>query len=328
MQKVWNYKKVFIFSVAVSAGLCALIFLLGGRLAGIPHLPDEGAHWYFWKHAQPSAAGRISVWTGYILHQLFVWAVIFRARKADSVKVDSNGGNAGIYNIVLLIGNVFFILLHLLQTHLWYDGLARDVPIWTSQGSVIVMLILTLVMLSPRRGFILGRRIGLPPKAVKVLHLIHGPYIAWALVYTFWFHPMEGSYGLLTGFFYMFLLFIQMSMFGTRLHTDLRWLVLLETMVAVHGTLITVQKDNPIWPMFLSGFLFMFAFTYAFGLTKKRFLNLIIIALFFSSVMLMYSQRGFEKLYELSFIPTALYGGGIVLIFFLKAIFRKTEKRN
>lgn len=42
--------------------------------------------------------------------------------------------------------------LHLVQTWLWYDGLAQDVPIWSSQGSVIVMLVLILFLEMPRRG--------------------------------------------------------------------------------------------------------------------------------------------------------------------------------
>ncbi len=41
---------------------------------------------------------------------------------------------------------------HLVQTWLWYDGLAQDVPIWSSQGSVIVMLVLILFLETPRRG--------------------------------------------------------------------------------------------------------------------------------------------------------------------------------
>ena len=131
-------------------------------------------------------------------------------------------------------------MLHLGQTHLWYDGLAQDVPIWTSQGSVIVMLVLMLVMLTPRRGFILGKVISLPTGGMKFLYAVHGIFISWALIYTFWFHPMEGTYGLLSGFFYMYLLFIQMSLFRTKIHLSMKWLILLETMVALHGTLISV----------------------------------------------------------------------------------------
>lgn len=312
-------KKTLIISLVVSALLVLLTWLIGGRLESVPRLPDEGAHWYFWKHAEPSFASRFSAWLGYALHQLVIWFIIIRARKLDR----SSPNEVSRFNIAALLTNLFFILLHLLQTHIWYDGLAQDVPIWTSQGSVIVMLVLTLVILTPRRGFILGKKIRLPDEGMRFLSAVHGIYISWALVYTFWFHPMEGTYGLLTGFFYMFLLFIQMSMFKTSLHYNMKWLVLLESFVAIHGTLITVEKANPIWPMFLSGFLFMFAFTYADGLSKKRPLRAAIIILFFTAVLIMYYFRGFNKLYELSFIPVALYGGGLFVILLLKLFYRK-----
>ncbi len=321
MSRIITVKTVLIISLCVSAALIILIWALGGRLADIPHLPDAGASWYYWQLADPTAASRISAWIGYALHQLFIFAVILRARKQQV----RDGKLINPFNIAALTGNLLFILLHLVQTHIWYDGLAQDVPIWTSQGSVIVMLVLTLVMLTPKRGFILGIKISIPRNGTLFLQKIHGIFIAWALVYTFWFHPMEGTYGLLSGFFYMFLLFIQLSMFRTKLHYDMKWIVLLETMVAVHGTLITIQKENPIWTMFLSGFLFMFAFTYIHGLTKKRIIAVLTIILYAAAVVLMYSFRGFGRIYEISFIPTALYGGGIALILLLK-IFGRSKK--
>jgi hypothetical protein len=37
-------------------------------------------------------------------------------------------------NIIALGMNAVFILLHLFQTQIWYDGLAQDVSIWSSQA--------------------------------------------------------------------------------------------------------------------------------------------------------------------------------------------------
>jgi hypothetical protein len=311
--------KVLIITLIVSALLVLLTWVLGGRLASVPHLPDEGSHWYFWQLASPYAASRLSAWIGYALHQFFILLILIKARKLDKSAPDV----VSKFNIAALLINLIFILLHLMQTHIWYDGLAQDVPIWTSQGSVIVMLVLILVMLTPRRGFILGKKISLPAKGVKFLNIFHGIFISWALVYTFWFHPMEGTYGLLSGFFYMFLLFTQLSLFKTSIHFNMKWLVLLESMVAIYGTLITLQKANPIWPMFLSGFLFMFAFTYVFGLTKKKLLRVFTIVLYVIVVLIMYYFRGFNRLYEVSFIPVALYGGGLALILLMKIFGRK-----
>ena len=321
MKSNTRFNPMLITALAASLLLVLLTWLLGPRLLSIPHLPDKGAHWYYWQLPESESASRISAWTGYALHQLFIFIVIFRARKT----ANSSQRELRKFNIAALTGNLVFVLLHLLQTHIWYDGLAQDVPIWTSQGSVIVMLVMMLVMLTPRRGFILGKKINLPSRGMKFMYAFHGIYISWALVYTFWFHPMEGRYGLLSGFFYMFLLFIQLSMFNTKFHLNMKWLVLLESLVAVHGTLITIQKANPIWPMFLSGFLFMIAFTYIYGFTKNRGIRISIMLLYIAAVVLMYYFRGFEQIYEVSFIPLALYGGGIVLILLLKLFGRKRK---
>ncbi len=322
MKSIKKTETVFIISVIISAVIVLITWLLGWRLEAVPHLPDKGASWYYWQLAKPETAARLSAWIGYGLHQLFIWIVFYKARNEKP-----HPDTVSKFNAALLIINLLFIFLHLIQTHVWYDGLAQDVPIWTSQGSVIVMLVLMLVMLTPRRGFFLGIKIGLPAKGVKFLNAVHGVFISWALVYTFWFHPMEGTYGLLSGFFYMYLLFTQLSMFNTRIHFNMKWLVLLESMVAVHGTLITLQKENPIWPMFFSGFLFMIAFTYVYGLTKKRVLRIGTLVLYVIAVAVMYYFRGYDHLYEVSFIPVALYGGGLALIILMKLAGKILERR-
>lgn len=52
--------------------------------------------------------------------------------------------------------------------------------------------------------------------------------------------------GRLSGFLYMFLLFIQLGLFDTPLHFNRGRIVLFESFVAVHGTLITVHKHNAL----------------------------------------------------------------------------------
>jgi hypothetical protein len=61
-------------------------------------------------------------------------------------------------NIVALLMNAFFIALHFLQTHIWYDGLAQDVSVWSSQVSVIIMLVWILLMENSRRGLFFGKK--------------------------------------------------------------------------------------------------------------------------------------------------------------------------
>jgi hypothetical protein len=252
--------------------LTALIALVGSRLASIPHLPDQGASWYFWKLPAPTFWSRFSSWGLYGLHQLAVWALVFL-----SMREKQHPKRLSRINVAFLLVNLFFILAHILQTHIWYDGLAQDVPIWSSQYSVIIML----VMLTPRRGLLLGLKLPISEGGLAFINRWHGLSISWALVYTFWFHPTEGSIGLLWGFFYMFLLLTQLSFAGTKYHFAIAWVTLLEFTVGIHGPAIAIQNGYASWPMFAAGFLFMTAFTQQ------------------------YSMRGFGRLYEILFIPVA-----------------------
>jgi hypothetical protein len=275
-----------------------------------PLLPDQGAAWYYWQLPETTTLARITYWAGYTVHQIVVWALLLRAR----IEAD-RGANVRRFNAMVLGVNLLFVALHLVQTYFWYDGLAQDVPIWTSQGSVIVMLVLILFLEIPRRGLFWGKAFRPPRRIYDFVRRWHGIYIAWAVVYTFWFHPMDGNWGLLSGFVYMFLLFIQLSMFNTRLHMNRAWVVLLESFVVIHATLITVYKANPIWPMFMVGFLVMFVLTQMHALRFARRWRWPILGVFAAGVVALYVLvRGADQLYEITFIPVALYGGAIGLL--------------
>ena len=114
----------------------------------------------------------------------------------------------------------------------------------SSQGSVIVMLVMILILMNPQRGLFFGKKVKMPKGAVSWIFKTHGFYIAWALVYTFWFHPTEGTLGHLLGFFYMFLLFIQMSLANTSFHNDVKWATVLEVYVAFHGAVVAIEAGN------------------------------------------------------------------------------------
>jgi len=51
----------------------------------------------------------------------------------------------------------------------------------------------------------------------------HGYFFAWATIYTFWYHPMVSTSGHLIGFLYMFMLLLQGSLFFTRIHINKWW---------------------------------------------------------------------------------------------------------
>jgi hypothetical protein len=275
-----------------------------------PLPPDQGPAWYFWQSSTVDALTRTTYWAGYAVHQLLLWGLLIRARIHVRAGSDRTRWNALVMGL-----NVLFVGLHLVQTYFWYDGLAQDVPIWTSQGSVIVMLVLVLFLEIPRRGLFWGRRFTPPKRLYGFVRRWHGLYISWAIVYTFWFHPMDGNWGLLSGFIYMYLLFTQIGMVDTRLHTNPAWIVLLEAGVVVHATLITVYKANPIWPMFMVGFLVMFVLTQMHALPGARRWRWPVLVVFVVGVGLLYGLvRGVDHLYEITFIPVALYGGALALV--------------
>ena len=304
-------RKLFWIALAVSIALSALILALGPQLNRFSHLPDKGPAWYYWQLPAPQMWARVTAWGGYALHQITIWYIVYRAWRKR--RDPQNPDRAGALNIFALGASLFFVLLHLVQTHIWYDGLAQDVPIWTSQFSVIIMLVIILLMLIPRRGIFWGRRVRVPEKVSDFVRDYHGFYIAWALVYTFWFHPMEGEWGLLIGFLYMFFLFIQLSMFNTWIHFSLPWIALLEFFVGVHGPMIAILNGQEAWPMFLFGFLFMTVGTQIHGLSLGRWTRAGIAVLYVVGAIVVYAFRGYGKVYEIVFIPSALYGGTLAL---------------
>jgi len=200
---------VFLFSFAMVAATWLVAPLLEPFRAML--LPDAGAAWYVWKLPKPELLASISMWVLYLAHQITVWVLIVKLKN----DARPEAGRIGKYNLQLLIANAVFIALHLVQTVFFYDALAQFMPVMTSQGSVIVMLVMMLLLLNNRRGLFFGKKVYLPPLGVAATQKIHGFYISWAVVYTFWFHPMEGTLGHLLGFFYLFLLMGQMSLART-----------------------------------------------------------------------------------------------------------------
>ena len=225
-------------SIAFSVVFTGIIWWAGRFLDRSSFLPDLGASWYFWKLPNPTVWTRLSAWGLYTAHQLTMWGLIFAAQKrGDRV---TRGMNT--VNWIALGANALFILLHFVQTHIWYDGLAQDVSIWSSQGSVILMLVLILLMENQRRGLFWGKKVPISKEAGNFIRKYHGYVFAWATVYTFWYHPMESTFSHLGGFFYMFLLLLQGSLMTTRIHTNRVWMLVQEITVLFHGTLVALMQ--------------------------------------------------------------------------------------
>jgi len=292
-----------------SAAFTALIWWTAQRLAGVPHLPDQGAAWYFWKLPQATFWSRASAWGLYALHQITMWSLIYYAQTRVKRYV------AGLHpvNLVALGANALFIVLHLVQTQVWYDGLAQDVSIFSSQGSVILMLVAILVMENQRRGMFFGKRAPIGKEIMRFVRKYHGYLFSWAAVYTFWYHPMENTSGHLIGFLYMFFLLLQGSLFFTRIHTNRWWTLVQEVTVLFHGTLVAVLQGNGLWPMFAFGFGGLFVITQMHGLGLSRPAKFAILSLYLGAALLVYSGRGWGQLNEIIRIPVIEYLAALVM---------------
>ena len=286
-----------------------LIYLLGQRLEAIPKLPDTGASHYYWKLPEPTFWSRATVWTFYFSHQIAIWWTVYYAQ--TQVKRYTKGLHR--INIIALGINAAFILLHLLQTHIWYDGLAQDVSIWSSQVSVVLLLVWVLLMENNRRGMFFGTKLPISKSIIQFARKYHGYFFAWGIIYTFWYHPAEATTGHLWGFFYTVLLMLQGALMFTRAHTNRYWTFFLEFTVLAHGTLVAVMQGNGIWPMFFFGFGGVFVITQMHGLGLSRMIRGLLLASYVGLVLFVYNSRGWDKVNEIIRIPVIDYLAVVVL---------------
>lgn len=311
-KKTISTSTTLIAGIAFSAVFTAIIWWAGPRLDNIQLLPDAGASWYYWKLPNPTFWSRATAWGFYVAHQLTMWGLIYFAQ--TRVKKYSKGLQT--INLYALAANAFFILLHFVQTHIWYDGLAQDVSIWSSQGSVVVLLVWVLLMENRRRGLFFGKPAPISQEIIRFARKYHGYFFSWAIVYTFWYHPMVSTPGHLAGFFYMFLLMLQGSLFLTRIHVNKWWMLVQEVTVLIHGTMVAIFQDNQLWPMFAFGFGGIFIITQMHGLGLKRWFKILLVGVYAGSATLVYSQRGWANLNEIIRIPVIDY----LLVFILAGL--------
>ncbi len=304
-------------SVLAAAVVTLSILLLGPRLSQIELLPDQGAAWYYWKLPEPTFWSRATAWGFYLSHQVFFWGLIWWAtRNRDKLR---DRGRMHAVNWIGLFGTAFFAGLHYLQTAVWYDGLAQDTSVFSSQLSVIFLLIIVLMIEAPRRGLFFGYAGGWLAGVRGVLIRYHGYYFAWAVTYTYWFHPMETTWGHLLGFFYTFLLMLQGAFVFTRVHTNKWWTTTLEVSVLVHGVTVALVAGQEFWPMFFFGFAGMFVVTQMHGLGLSRLVRGVILAAYVAGIYVVYTDRGWANVNEvirIPFIDYVLVGllGGLILL--------------
>jgi len=291
--------------ILASLAFTGFIWLIDPYMPQIDFLPDQGASWYLWKLPEPTFWSQFTAWTGYFLHQITIWYLIFYGQKT---KLKYSKGLHPL-NVAMFAANAAFILLHILQTRIWYDGLAQNVSIWTSQGSVVLMLVLILLMENQRRGLFFGKKVKMNwfKESGRFVRRYHGYIFVWAIIYTFWYHPIEGTSGHLLGLLYTFLLLVQGSLLFTRAHLNRWWTVTLEVFVLIHGTLVAIMTANGAWPMFFFGFATIFVVTQMYGLGLKLWQKWAFIVAYIAAVVVVYWSRGWANLAEIPRIPVIEY---------------------
>jgi hypothetical protein len=302
-------KWTFWGGLAFSVVFTGIIWWAGKYLDRSSFLPDQGASWYFWKLPNPTMWTRLSAWGLYAAHQLTMWGLIYAAQKRG--EGTSNGLRA--VNWIALGANAFFILLHFIQTHIWYDGLAQDVSIWSSQGSVILMLVIILLMENRRRGLFWGKKVPISREVSSFVRKYHGYVFSWAIIYTFWYHPMESTVAHLGGFLYTFFLLLQGSLMMTRIHTNRLWMLVQEIFVLFHGTLVALMQGNGMWPMFFFGFGGLFVLTQMHGLRLRAWARWGFLGLYIAAALVTYSLRDIRMLHQITWIPIIEYAGVFLL---------------
>jgi hypothetical protein len=255
-------------------GLAACGLLMGVIMLLAPYTtfelqPRQFTFDYPWKLPNPSTWTRTVVWSLYALHQVGIWYLIY---KAQSLKLRYVDGLHRV-NVQAFALNGLFVALHLAQTKLTYDGLAQDVHEVSALASVALMLFVILLMENDRRGLFLGKRVPLPLGVGEAARKYHGYFFSWAITYTFWYHPIETTPGHLLGFFYMFMLFVQGSLFMTRYHINRWWTLMLEFFMVVHGAIVgfaAMAGLNGQWAHFLFGGMAVFLITQMHGVPFRR----------------------------------------------------------
>lgn len=189
---------------------------------------------------------------------------------------------------------------------------------------------------NPRSKGKVANALRLHPGPIKLIRKYHGYIFAWSSIYTFWYHPMENTWGHTLGFFHTAIVLLQGSLAFTKIHLNRYWRLLNECWVFIHATVIAIQTGNPnytsksdMWPIFTFGFGFVFAFTqiFSFRLWSKAptwsriippLIFLCIVAVLCGTTVEGHDEAsGFSRMIEMVFVPSQEYLQVLVSWFFL-----------
>ena len=273
-----------LFAVIVSLAIFASGTLLSGF--SIVTAPEGDGFFYEWQLANPTFWSTGSAWLLFVAHTLLIWGTVYWAQEKSDRKYS---GTLKAFNFVALGINAFFILAHFVQTTIFYDGIAQDMPSWTSQGSVIMMLFVIMMFENRRRGMFFGKKLSFKKEFYDWLKRYHGYAFSFAVIYTFWFHPMIPTWGHVLGFLHVIVVMLQGSLMFTRVHTNRKWIFLNEILVLPHAALVALNQGGGIVYMFVWGFLTIFVVTQMHGLGLKNWMKYTIYAAFVLSLFITYT---------------------------------------
>lgn len=310
-----NPANQYIWSGAlVSAALTAIIGLTAAGLSGFQIVGKTVPFAYPWRLAEPNAMAHLSAWTGYLLHNILAWGIIFLAQRQKP----KYGNDLRWFNWAMIGVNVAFALLHVAQTRLFYDGLAQSVPEISALGSVAVMLVFIIILETPRRGLILGKKFRFKDGFMYIIRKYHSYFFTWAIIYDYWYHPTVGTFGHLMGFYYNFLIMVQATLLFNRAHLNKWWTFFLEVFVLIHAVAVAVFQGQAMWPMFAFGFGAMVILTQMYGLGLGTWTKRILAIGFIAAVVAYYALFGqLADINEVIRIPFIDY----TLIFLLYGIY-------
>jgi uncharacterized membrane protein YhdT len=310
--------KYVIPGVLLSAVFTTIIAVTAANLTGFEIVGKTVPFAYPWRLTNPNAMARITAWGFYLTHNIIAWVIIYLAQRQKP----KYGNDLRWFNWAMIATSIVFIILHILQTQIWYDGLAMDVPELTALGSVAIMLAFIIILETPRRGLIVGKKVKFHQQFMRIVREYHGYFFSWAIIYTFWYHPTEGTIGHLAGFFYMFMLFVQSTLIFNRAHINKWWTVTLEVLVLIHGTLVAIFQGNGMWPMFAFGFGAMFFLVQMYGLGLNTWTKRILWIFFITISVSTYAfMDRLPQIHEIIRIPALDYMMiGIIYLIFLAGL--------
>jgi len=261
--KKTNITNKYIFSgMLVSAALTAVIGLTAINLTGFQIIGHTVAFAYPWRLTEPNTMAHLTAWGGYLLHNLIAWGIIYFAQREKP----KYGNDLRWFNWAMIATTIAFALLHVVQTQYFYDGLAQSVPEITALGSVAVMLMIIIILETPRRGLVFGYKFKFKDGFMYIVRKYHSYIFTWAIIYDYWYHPTVGTFGHLMGFYYNFLIMAQSTLLFNRAHLNKWWTGFLEVFVLIHAVAVAIFQGQTMWPMFAFGFGAMVILTQMYGL--------------------------------------------------------------